>query len=72
MGKDKIEFTEQERADIIQGLSASIHRLRHKIGNDERAGRNDINRVAIRKEKIERARVLISKITDNGEEEVYN
>ena len=61
-------FTEQERADLIQGLAASIHRLNNKIKNDERHERN-MNRIGWRKEKIDRAKVLISKFTDNGEEE---
>lgn len=54
-------FTEEEKADILQGLSASIHRLSNKIKNDERNGRQDYNRVEWRKEKIERAEVLIEK-----------
>ena len=54
-------FTEQEKTDLIQGLSASIHRMSNKIKNDERNGRQDYNRIAWRKEKIERAKVLIEK-----------
>jgi hypothetical protein len=61
-------FTEQEKADLIQGLAASIHRLNNKIKNDERHER-DMNRIAWRKEKIDRAKVLIEKFTNNGEEE---
>ena len=55
-------FTEQERADLIQGLAASIHRMSNKIKNDERNGRQDYNRIAWRKEKIDRAKVLIEKL----------
>ena len=65
-------FTEQEKADLIQGLAASIHRMSNKIKNDERNGRHDFNRVAIRREKIERAKVLIEKFTENGEEKAIN
>lgn len=54
-------FTEQEKADLIQGLAASIHRLNNKIKNDERHER-DMNRIAWRKEKIDRANVLIEKL----------
>lgn len=60
-------LTEQEKADLIQALNASIHRLRGKILNDTRAERCDIERVQIRKQKIERCNQLIAKI--NGEEE---
>lgn len=59
-------FTEQEKADLIQGLAASIHRMSNKIKNDERNGRHDFNRVAIRKQKIERAKVLIEKFEQYG------
>lgn len=55
-------FTEQDKSDLIQGLAASIHRMSNKIKNDERAGRQDFKRVGIRKEKIERAKVLIEKL----------
>lgn len=58
-------FTEQERIDIIQGLSTLIKRSRNKITNDELHGRHDYNRIAWRKEKIERAKVLIEKITQD-------
>jgi len=58
-------FTEQEKADLIQGLAASIHRMSNKIKNDERNGRQDYNRIAWRKEKIERAKVLIEKFTQD-------
>ena len=54
-------FTEQEKADLIQGLAASIHRLSNKIKNDERHER-DMNRIGWRKEKIYRANVLIEKL----------
>lgn len=54
-------FTEQEKADLIQGLAASIHRLNNKIKNDERHER-DMNRIGWRKEKIDRANVLIEKL----------
>jgi hypothetical protein len=56
-----ISLTEQEKADLIQGLSASIHRLNNKIKNDERNNR-DFTRIAWRKEKIGRAKVLIEKM----------
>lgn len=56
-------FTEQEKADLIQGLAASIHRVSNKIKNDERNGRQDYNRISWRKEKIDRAKVLIEKFT---------
>jgi hypothetical protein len=55
-------FTEQEKADLIQGLAASIHRLNSKIKNDERNGRPEYNRIHWRKEKIERKKVLIEKL----------
>ncbi|MDP2059784.1 MAG: hypothetical protein Q8J97_08590 [Flavobacteriaceae bacterium] len=55
------EFTDQDKADILQGLNASIKRLRGKIRNDELHGRHDYNRIAWRKENIERAEVLIGK-----------
>lgn len=58
-------FTEQEKADLIQALNASIHRLNGKIVNDTYAGRHDWERVQIRKEKIERAKVLIEKFKQN-------
>lgn len=65
-------FTEQERTDIIQGLSTLIKRSRNKITNDEFHGRHDYNRIAWRKEKIERVKLLIEKFTNNGEEETHN
>jgi hypothetical protein len=65
-------FTEQELADLIQGLAALIHRLNNKIKNDERHERGDFRRVAGRKQKIDRAKVLIDKIIGHGEEEVFN
>lgn len=58
-------FTEQEKADLIQGLAASIHRMSNKIKNDECNGRQDYKRIAWRKEKIERAKVLIEKFTQD-------
>ncbi|KKS24133.1 MAG: hypothetical protein UU81_C0012G0002 [Microgenomates group bacterium GW2011_GWC1_41_8] len=66
------EFTKQEKADILQGLNASIKRLRGKIKNDEIHERHDYNRITWLKEKIERARLLIEKLTINGEEETIN
>ena len=66
-------FTEQERADLIQGLKALIHRLRHKIQNDECNDRKEFRRVQARKLTCDRARVLIEKLTENGQEkEVCN
>ena len=66
------KFTEQDKADILQGLNASIKRLRNKIRNDELHGRHDYNRIAWRKENIERAEVLIEKLTNNGEKETID
>ena len=59
----QLEFTEQEKSDLIQGLFASIHRLGNKIKNDDLHGRKDFNRVHFRKEKIERAKLLIEKLS---------
>ena len=62
-----MEITELEKADLIQALNASIHRLRGKIRNDIKSERLDTKRVQIRKESIERCNTLIDRI--NGEEE---
>ena len=57
-------LTEEESAVVMQGLAALVHRLRHKITNDERHGREDFNRVAHRRETIERANVLIERFKE--------
>lgn len=62
-------LTEQEKTDLIQGLSTLSKRLLSKIRNDERNGRSDFNRVAGRKERIERVKSLIDKIKENAEKE---
>jgi hypothetical protein len=62
---EHLSITEEEREDLLQGLSASIHRLRNKIKNDQRHERHDYNRIKWREERMERARVLIEKISQN-------
>lgn len=60
-------ITDQDREDLLQALYASIHRLKGKIVNDIKNGREDFDRVKIRIDKIERARILIGKMAKNGE-----
>jgi hypothetical protein len=56
-------FTEQEITDIIQGLTTLIKRSKDRIANDERNLRFELDRVSGRKEKIERCKVLIDKLS---------
>ena len=56
------DFTPEEIADILQGLNASIHRLRGKVINDTRKGLEQLNQVIIRQEKIKRCEQLIEKM----------
>ena len=56
-------FTEQENNDLIEALTALIKRAKDRIANDERHLRFDLKRVSGRKEKIERCKVLIDKLS---------
>lgn len=59
-------YTEQEKADLIRGLAALIHRLNNKVKNDERHERSDFRRVEARKQTVARAKVLKEKFEQYG------
>ena len=57
-----MDFSKEEKEDLIQSLNASVCRLRGKIINDTNNNRLHYDRVGFRKQKIERAKILIQKI----------
>jgi hypothetical protein len=58
------ELTADERKVMILGLVALQKRLKDKIKNDVKNGRNDLQRVICRTAKIQQASKLICKLTE--------
>lgn len=55
-------ITTEEKTLLIQGLAALNKRLRGKVNNDLKHGRNDHNRVAARTAKIAELTRLMEKM----------